>query len=116
MRLHTRLSTVTTLCLLVALAGSPAASAQGPGWTAPSTVIRLVNTANGGVNVRLSPDLTGCVSQSGYGASYASILPSHPGLNRIKADLLVAFLTGARVSIWLSDANCTVGEMTLEST
>jgi hypothetical protein len=105
----------------VSLAGAcffivaPIATAQGPGWTVSSTVIRLVNTSNGGVNVRLSPDLTGSVSQSGYGASYASILPAHPGLNRIKADLLYAFATGTRVSLYLSDASCTVGEMTLDA-
>lgn len=116
MRFGTRISTIATLTLLAgAFAVAPTASADGPGWTVPSTVVRLVNTANGGVNVRLSPDLANCVSQSGYGSIYASILPNHPGLNRIKADLLVAFLTGTRVSLYLGDANCTVGEMTLES-
>jgi hypothetical protein len=81
------------------------AMADGPGWTVKSTVIRIVNTSNGGVNVRLSPDLTNCVSQSGYGPSYASIAPSHPGLNLIKADLLVAFLTGTQVSLYFGDSN-----------
>lgn len=105
-------ASIIAACYLLA---APIATAQGPGWTVSSTVIRLVNTSNGGVNVRLSPDLTNCVSQSGYGAIYASILPTHPGLNRIKADLLYAFATGARVSFYLSDANCTVGEMTLDA-
>lgn len=88
--------------------------AQGPGWTAWSTVVSLVNTANGGVNVRLSPDLSDCVSQSGYGPTYASVYPSHPGINRMKADLLAAFLSGARVRLYLSDSNCTTVEMILE--
>ena len=116
--MHTRfrskyIFTTAAALLLTGMAGT-IAHADGPGWTVKSKVIRLVNTANGGVNVRLSPDLTNCVSQSGYGPSYASILPNHPGLNRIKADLLVAFTTGTEVSLYLSDANCTVGEMTLE--
>jgi hypothetical protein len=93
----------------------PTAMADGPGWTVKSTVIRIVNTSNGGFNVRLSPDLTNCVSQSGYGPSYASVLPNHPGLNRIKADLLVAFLTGTQVSLYLGDSSCNVGETALES-
>jgi hypothetical protein len=86
---------------------------QGPGWTAVSTVVQVVNTSNGGVNVRLSPDLTGCTSQSGYGGSYASIYPNHPGINRIKADLLVALTSEIKVSLYLNDSTCTVTEMRL---
>lgn len=109
---RTRLITAAAIAACVSVV--PTAIAQGPGWHVPATVIRLVNTANGGVNVRLSPDVTNCVSQSGYGSVYASILPGHPALNRMKADLLYAFATGTRVSLYLSDANCTVGEMALE--
>jgi hypothetical protein len=89
------------------------ALAQGPGWTANSTVVKLVVTANGGVNARLSPELSDCVSQSGYGANYASIYPDHPGINRIKADLLAAYLTGTTVSLYLSDSTCRVSETLL---
>lgn len=89
------------------------AYAQGPGWTAVSTVVEVANTASGGVNVRLSPELTGCTSQGSYGSNYASIYPSHPGINRIKADLLVALRTGMHVSLWLNDATCTVTETRL---
>lgn len=89
------------------------AFAQGPGWTANSTVLKLVVTADGGVNVRLSPDMANCVSNSGYGAHYASIYPLHPGINRIKADLLAAYLSEAVVPLYLSDANCTVTEIQL---
>jgi hypothetical protein len=87
--------------------------AQGPGWTTNSTIIRIVDTANGGVNVRLSPDVTGCTSQSGYGPNYASLYPSHPGINRIKATLLTAYSTGATVSIYLSDNTCAISEVLL---
>jgi hypothetical protein len=52
--------------------------AQGPGWTALSTVAEIVVTASGGINVRLTPELQGCVSQSGYGHIFASVLPSQP--------------------------------------
>jgi hypothetical protein len=64
------------------------AVAQGPGWTENSTISKLVFTADGGVNVQLSPQLVNCVSNSGYGPAFASVYPSHPGINRIKADLL----------------------------
>jgi hypothetical protein len=97
---------------LMALPMMPAA-AQGPGWTANSTVVKLVVTSTGGINVRLSPDLTGCVSQSGYGSIYASIPPSHPGIDRMKADLLAAYLTQETVALYLVDGNCYVGEMAL---
>jgi hypothetical protein len=87
--------------------------AQGPGWTEVGKVVRVVNTSNGGFNIRMSPELTGCLSQSGYGPTYASVPPSHPGLNRIKADVLVAFTTGADIRLYLGDSNCTVAEMVL---
>ena len=103
-----------SLLVLITLAGvALPALAQGPGWTEASTVVELVNTANGGVNVRLSPDLTGCTSQSNYGGAFASVYPSHPGLNRIKADLTVAFTTGARVALYLGDNTCMVSETRL---
>ena len=101
------------LAAATAAAMAMPAFAQGPGWTEVSTVIQLVDTANGGVNVALSPGLTGCTSQSGYGGAFASIYPDHPGLNRIKADLTVAFTTGAHVSLYLSDDTCKVVEMRL---
>lgn len=89
------------------------AAADGPGWTPNSTVKKLVVTANGGVNVLLSPEPNNCVSQSGYGPHYASIYPSHPGINKMKADLLAAFLNGIPVSLYFNDSNCTAVEMIL---
>lgn len=97
----------------VALAASSPACAQGPGWTANATVTKLVVTASGGVNVRLSPELVDCVSQSGYGSNFASVLPTHPGINRIKADLLAAYLTGKPIALYLTDDKCTVSESIL---
>lgn len=109
-------SKIVRFTLLVAtFAAASPALAQGPGWTVKSTVIGIVNTANGGINVRLSPDLTNCVSQSGYGPKYASILPSHPGIDRMKADLLVAFVTGTSIALYLADSTCAVAEMNLET-
>jgi hypothetical protein len=93
--------------------GPNPAQAEPLGWVVNRTVIALVNTGNGGFNIRLTPDLSGCVSQSGYGPTYASVYPSHPGLNRIKADMLTALATGKPVSLYLSDNVCTVGETML---
>ena len=99
------------LALLLPL--STLAHAAGPGWTANSTVTKLVVTADGGVNVLLSPALSGCTSNSGYGQAFASIYPSHPGINRMKADLLAAYLTGSTVAVYLVDGTCRVTEMIL---
>jgi hypothetical protein len=100
-------------CVFGLLLLSLPAFAQGPGWTASSTVVSVVDTANGGVNVRLSPDLSGCTSQSGYGSLYASLYPNHPGIDRIKASLLTAYATGAPIAIYLTDSTCTIGEIKL---
>ncbi len=89
------------------------AQAEGPGWTPPGTVTKIVVTFNGGVNIRMSPDVNNCISQSGYGANYASVYPTHPGINRIKADVLAAYLTGKPISLYLTDSSCTVGEVVL---
>ncbi|MEO8016531.1 MAG: hypothetical protein ABI769_01850 [Pseudomonadota bacterium] len=114
MKLEIRVKTklVATVCA-VAVGWALPAFAQGPGWTATSTVAELIVTSAGGVNVRLVPELTGCVSQSGYGAAYASIYPNHVGINRMKADLLVAFTTGAHVALYLGDNECQVSELRL---
>ena len=103
-------STHATLLAVVTLAtaASPV-HADGPGWVLNRTVVNVLNTANGGFNVRLSPDLTGCVSQSGYGSVY----PDHPGVNRMKADIVTALVTGRQVSLYLSDSTCKVTETVL---
>jgi hypothetical protein len=108
-----RLRSTAVLAGTFVLAMSMPVSAQGPGWTANSTVVKLVITNAGGINVRLSPELTGCVAQAGYGANFASVYPSHPGIDSIKADLLAAYVTGTQVALYLSDNTCTVGELIL---
>jgi hypothetical protein len=91
------------------------ALAQGPGWTVQSRVVAIVVASNGGINIRLDPQLQGCVSQSGYGPYYASIYPAHPGLKELKATLLSAYHTEAPVFVYLTDQNCTVGEVLMGS-
>lgn len=98
--------------VLVSCAGS--SFADGPGWTAWSDVKQLIVTSSGGINVRLSPDLSGCVSQGGYGPLYASIYPNHPGINLLQSNLLAAYVSGKKVQIYLSDNQCKVAEMRLE--
>lgn len=107
------MATVTGLMAAALFAWALPAFAQGPGWTVNSTIVKVVDTMNGGVNIRLSPDVTGCTSQSGYGSNYASLYPSHPGIDRIKATLLTAYATGATVAVYLSDNICTISEVVL---
>ena len=105
---------IRTVTLLGIMFTSQASQAQGPGWTAFSDVKELVVTANGGVNVRLEPSLTGCTSQSGYGPTFASIYPNHPGIDRILSNLLAAYMSGKQVRLYLGDSTCTVGEMRMQ--
>ncbi len=97
---------------LAALCVAPA-SAENVGWTANATVKKLVVTSDGGVNVLLSPSLSTCVAQDGYGNQMAWIPATHPGLKQIKADLLTAFASGTPVSLYLIDTTCKVGETIL---
>lgn len=93
---------------LTLFAGAGTASA---GWIKNVEVKQLVVVATGGINVRVSPDLDSCAAQSGYKTKYASIYPDHPGLSSMHANLLAAMATGAKVSLYISDAKCTVTEM-----
>jgi hypothetical protein len=90
----------------------PAVNAE-QGWIVSAKVIRIVATLNGGINIRLSPELTACTSQSGYGPVYASLYPDHPGINRIHAILLAAYMSDRPVAIWFSDSTCKIGEVEL---
>jgi hypothetical protein len=98
---------------LSAMFSSGTVLADGPGWTANSKVVRIVVASNGGINVRLSPELSGCTSQSGYGPVYASIYPDHPGLNRMHAILLAAYTADKPVALYLTDNTCKVTEAEL---
>lgn len=99
--------------VVAGMAFSMPAAAEGPGWTNNSTVKKLVVTIDGGVNVMFSPQQTNCVSNSGYGPNFASVYPNHPGINRIKADLLTAYVTGGTVAVYFSDNTCKIQEIVL---
>ena len=83
------------------------------GWTPEVKVKSVVVTSTGGLNIGVEPTLSGCVSQSGYGAKYASIYPTHPGLKAMHANLLLAMNSGTSVRLYLTDPQCTVGEMVI---
>lgn len=97
--------------LPILLLGSSISMAEGPGWTDYSKVVEIVVTVTGGINVKLSPGLTGCTSQSGYGATYASVYVDHPGLKSIHSNLLTAMASNKDVRLWFGDSQCKVGEM-----
>lgn len=101
------------LAAALAIVCATPALAENVGWTANATVKKLVVTADGGVNVLLSPSLSTCVAQSGYGNQMAWIPATHPGLKQIKADLLTAFVSGTPVSLYLIDSTCKVAETIL---
>lgn len=85
--------------------------AEGPGWISNSQITELVVTGDGGLNVRLGNNLTNCVSNSGYGPGYASVYPDHPGLSKITALLMTAYVSGKSVSLYFSDNTCKVSEV-----
>lgn len=110
-----KFSRVHAYCLatVAALAFCLPAAAEGPGWSSNATIKKLVITGDGGINIMLSTPLTSCVSNSGYGPGFASVYPSHPGINRIKAALLTAYASGGTVALYFSDNTCKVGEVLL---
>ncbi len=96
--------------VMSALIASPVL-AEGPGWTGRRDVVEVVTIVNGGINVKLDPELTACQSLSGYGPKYASIYPEHPGLNLMQTNLVAAMMTNKKVSLYLGDDTCKVTEM-----
>ena len=90
-----------------------ASASAEQGWITTAKVVKIVATGNGGLNVRLSPELTGCTSQSGYGPSYASLYPDHPGKDKITSILLAAYMADKTVAIYLSDSTCKIYEVEL---
>jgi len=89
------------------------ARAEGPGWVYNRTVVSVVSTAYGGLNIRVSPELSGCTS-SAYGPNYALVQPpTVDGLKFMKADMLVALVTGKPVSLYLTDNTCRITETVL---
>ena len=95
------------------LCGPAASLANGPGWITTAKVSKIVVAGNGGINFRLTPDLGGCTSQSGYGPLYASVYPNHPGLDKIYSTLLAAYMADKVVAVYLSDSTCRVAEVEL---
>ena len=83
------------------------------GWINQAKIIRIVGVVNGGINVRITPSLSGCTSQSGYGAAYASLYPGHAGKQEILSILLAAYMADKTVAIYLSDDTCKIGEVEL---
>lgn len=83
------------------------------GWTVNVKIVKLVGTANGGLNVLMSPSLVSCVSQSGYGPNYASLYPTHPGKSQIAALLLAAYMSDKTIALYLTDKDCAIGEVAL---
>ncbi|WP_428604504.1 hypothetical protein [Sedimenticola sp.] len=106
-------NTIKAITVLTLIASMASSFADGPGWTLESNVKNLVVVATGGINVQLSPGLSGCTSQSGYGETYASIYPDHPGLNAMHSNLLAAKMSGKKVKLYLFDNKCKAVEMIL---
>ncbi len=101
---------IITLALILATSFAQAAN---QGWTTYSKVVEVVVTVNGGINVRLFPELSGCTSQSGYGARYASIYPDHPGIDKIQSTLLSAYMADKEVRLYFINTECKVYEVRL---
>ena len=101
-----------TLVLILSFVFSSGTSyADGPGWTEYSEVEEIAAVVNGGVNIRLSPELSDCQPLSGYSQNYASVYPDHPGLSLFQSNLLAAMMSGQQVRLYLTDSTCKVTEM-----
>ncbi|PUA28267.1 MAG: hypothetical protein B0W54_17490 [Cellvibrio sp. 79] len=105
--------------LLIALSLMPAFLFSIPtfagqqGWVTNAKIARIVATVNGGINIRLIPELSGCVSQSGYGPLYASLYPDHPGKDQIHSILLAAYMSNTPIAVYFNDDKCTIMEIEL---
>lgn len=98
------------ICTLVL--NAPASGGQ-QGWVPNAKITRIVATVNGGINIRLTPELSGCVSQSGYGPLYASLHPDHPGKDQIHSILLAAYMSNTPIAVYFNDDKCTIMEVEL---
>lgn len=83
------------------------------GWVINAKVKKIVVVVNGGINFRLEPELSGCISQSGYGERYASVYPDHPGLDKIHSVLLTAYMSDKPIAVYFNDTTCKVYEVEL---
>ncbi|NOU49871.1 hypothetical protein HG263_04890 [Pseudoalteromonas sp. JBTF-M23] len=107
-----KVSLVYLVILKVALLWNSIAFAE-QGWIKQAKITKIVGVVNGGINVRISPELTGCTSQSGYGPNYASLYPDHQGKSEILSILLAAYMADKTIAIYLSDDKCKIGEVEL---
>ena len=83
------------------------------GWIKQAKITKIVGVSNGGINVRITPELTGCTSQSGYGSRYASLYPDHKGKEEILSIMLAAYMADKTIAIYLSDDTCKILEVEL---
>lgn len=103
----------SSVLLLFSLTFFSFPSSAEQGWITTAKVVKIVATINGGVNVRLSPELLGCTSQSGYGPNYASLYPDHPGKDKILSIFIAAYMGDKPVAVYLMDSTCKIGEVEL---
>lgn len=102
------------IILLIALiAQASFCFAEGPGWYPATKVKRIVVIVNGGVNVKFENETKNCASLSGYGKRYASVYPEHPGLDRIHAILLAAYMADKEVQVHFADDTCKINEVVI---
>ncbi|GJL66567.1 MAG: hypothetical protein NPIRA05_15380 [Nitrospirales bacterium] len=99
--------------ILFSMCVSSPSFAEGPGWRDASKITRLVVVASDGINIRLEDQLQNCTSISGFGAAFASVHPDHPGLDRIYALLLAAYVAQDEVQLYFSDETCKVTEVVI---
>ena len=105
------LSKALLITSLLFCSSFPVSAEQG--WITTAKVTKLVVTSSGGINVRITPELTGCTSLSGYGPKYASVHPTHPGIDKIHSVLLAAYMSDKVVALYLGDDTCKVTEVEL---
>ncbi len=83
------------------------------GWIKQAKITKIVGVVNGGINVRITPELTGCTSQSGYGSRYASLYADHKGKEEILSIMLAAYMADKTIAIYLLDDTCKILEVEL---
>lgn len=103
---------MSTLCLAILVLISSSTFAE-EGWIAQAKITKIVGVSNGGINVRITPELRACTSQGGYGPAYASLYPDHAGKAEILSILLSAYMADKTIAIYLQDNTCRISEVEL---
>lgn len=104
---------VFKILLVVALNLLSISAFAEQGWITQAKITKIVGVINGGINVRITPELSGCTSQSGYGPAYASLYPDHAGKEEILSILLSAYMADKTIAIYLQDDTCKITEVEL---